>query len=163
MNLSTTEIYTFLPILTVLGFWIAWNDLKTMLITNKTFLATVAIFAIVGPLVMPFETYLWRFAISGGILVITFTLFAFGAFGGGDAKIFPALGLFVAYTDWVDFMIILVAAMIAAVVLVIILRLTPLQKYTPDWKTWNAGRFIPMGLALGSSIIFYYALALNTL
>jgi len=82
---------------------------------------------------------------------------------GGDAKIFPALGLFVAYSDWIDFMIVLVAAMIAAVLLVIILRLTPLQKYTPEWKTWNAGRFIPMGLALGSSIIFYYVLALNTL
>jgi len=81
----------------------------------------------------------------------------------GDAKIFPALGLFVAYSDWIDFMIVLVAAMIAAVLLVIILRLTPLQKYTPEWKTWNAGRFIPMGLALGSSIIFYYVLALNTL
>jgi len=37
MNLSTTEIYTFLPILTVMGLWIAWNDLKTMLITNKIF------------------------------------------------------------------------------------------------------------------------------
>ena len=91
MNLSTTEIYTFLPILTVLGLWIAWNDLKTMLITNKTFLATVAIFAVVGPFVMPFDTYLWRFAVSGGILVITFALFAFGAFGGGMPKYFPPL------------------------------------------------------------------------
>jgi len=162
MNLSTTEIYTFLPILTILGVWIAWNDLKTMLITNKTFLATVALFAIIGPFVMPVDTYLWRFAISGAILVVTFTLFALGAFGGGDAKIFPALGLFVAYNDWIDFLIILVAAMIGAVLLVIILRMTPLQKYTPDWKTWNAGRFIPMGLALGSSIIMYYALALSS-
>ena len=162
MNLSTTEIYTFLPILTILGLWIAWNDLKTMLITNKTFLATVAIFAIIGPFVMPLDTYLWRLAISGAILVVTFTLFALGAFGGGDAKIFPALGLFVAYKDWIDFLIILVAAMIGAVLLVIILRMTPLQKYTPEWKTWNAGRFIPMGLALGSSIIIYYVLALNS-
>jgi prepilin peptidase CpaA len=90
-------------ILVVLPFCMAFaalSDLFTMTIANRVSLLLVATFAIIAPFTgMDMMTYGMHFAVAGGVLVLTFALFAYGGFGGGDAKLLTAIALWCGYSQ----------------------------------------------------------------
>ena len=161
MNLSQTEIMIFFPILIVFGLWTGWNDMRHMKITNNTVLLLAGIFAVIGFFILPLDAYLWRWAYAAIALGITFVMNAFRMIGGGDAKFVAAGALFVASGDWVSAAVILVCTMMATPILMLIARISPIRRMTPDWKCWTAGLHLPMGIALGSALILYYIVALK--
>ncbi len=66
----------------------AFSDLFTMTISNWISILLVLGFVVLGLLVgLPATTIGLHLACGFGVLVITFTLFAFGWIGGGDAKL----------------------------------------------------------------------------
>jgi len=72
----------------------AVSDLLSMTIANRVSLLLVATFAAVAPLTgMEWAAYAWHWAAGLGMLGVTFTLFAVGGMGGGDAKLMSATAL----------------------------------------------------------------------
>jgi prepilin peptidase CpaA len=72
----------------------AVSDMLSMTIANRVSVLLVVVFAIIAPLTgMEWQAYGWHFAAGGLVLAVTFTLFAVGGMGGGDAKLLAATSL----------------------------------------------------------------------
>ena len=136
----------------------AFSDLLTMTIANRVSLLLVVTFAVVAPFTgMDWATYGMHFAAAGIVLAVTFTLFAIGGFGGGDAKLLTAIALWCGYSD------VLVEYMLTAAVLGGILTVQ-LVLWRGSFAAFYAGaRFafleklgrtdvgVPYGIALGAA------------
>lgn len=158
---SATAALAFLPFVVPIGLWVAWNDMKHMKIPNKAVAALLVVFLLVGPLVLPFETYLWRWVHFAVVLAIGFVLNLMRLVGAGDAKFAAAMAPFIAVQDLVPLMWLFAGVVLAAYVTHRGLRAVPaVQRATPDWTSWQRRRDFPMGLALGPTLIFYVALPL---
>lgn len=78
----------------------AFSDLLTMTIANRVSLLLIATFAFVAPLTgMDLATYGMHFAAGGLMLTVTFTLFAMGGLGGGDAKLLSAIAVWCGFSN----------------------------------------------------------------
>ncbi|MCU0907812.1 MAG: prepilin peptidase [Rhodobacteraceae bacterium] len=140
--------------------WATWSDLATMKIPNRAVLALVAVFAVVGLIVLPLPDYGWRWVGLAVVLVAGFVLSSLGLLGAGDAKFAAAMAPFVAPTDAGRFLMLLAAVTVAAFLLHRTARAMPVvRERTAHWVSWTRGRQFPMGLALGPALAFYLALA----
>ena len=141
------------------AFIAAWSDLKSMIISNRLNLCLAGAFLVVGILVLPLGDYGYRVAIGVGLLVFGFVLNAIGVIGGGDAKYIAAFGPFIAPRDWPEFLMILgVMGVSALVALSIAKRIPAYRRAAGHWKSTDAGRHFPYGLALSGALILYLAL-----
>ncbi|WP_372603757.1 prepilin peptidase [Actibacterium sp.] len=161
--MSSTTVTTalwFLPFITPITLWVAWSDMKTMLIPNKAVMALVAVFVLVGFFALPMDVYLWRYAHLVAILLLGFLMNMIGMIGAGDAKFAAAMAPFIAREDTGEFAILFAAVLIATFALHRIVRRIPaLRNTAPGWESWERKDF-PMGLALGASLFLYLVLAL---
>lgn len=149
----------FLPFVAPICLYCAYTDLRSMRIYNHAVIALFAVYVVVGPLALPFDDYLWRFAHMGFVLVAGILLNAGGALGAGDAKFAAAAAPFVALADTALMAILFSATLLAAVATHRLAMISPLRKLAPDWRSWSAGKKFPMGLALGGTLTLYLALA----
>ncbi|WP_461470491.1 A24 family peptidase [Pararhodobacter sp.] len=139
--------------------YVAWSDLRTMRIPNLSVLALIAVYAVVGPFVLPLSDWGWSWVHFVAVLLVGFVLSLTGGFGAGDAKFAAAMAPFVALGDLRLFLVLLSAVVIAAFVAHRLLRAIPaVRRATPDWASWQRKEF-PFGLALGPALIFYLFLA----
>lgn len=158
MELSQFEAWLYLPFVIPLCFYTAFTDLREMRITNQTVMVLGLVFIPLGLIALPFDTYLWRLAQLGIVLVAGIVLNAAGAFGAGDAKFAAAAAPYIAFGDIGMVVIILAASLLAAVATHRLIRMTPLRNIAPHWESWNRGRDFPMGLALGGTLAIYLCL-----
>lgn len=86
MAFSATAALWVLPFVAPLCLYVALTDLRAMRIANGTVAAIALIFVLLGPLLLPFETYLWQLAHLPIVLVAGIVLNAAGIMGAGDAK-----------------------------------------------------------------------------
>ena len=136
----------------------AASDLLTMLIPNRISLALVAGFAVLaltGP--MTWAEIGFHLGAGAAVLVATFTLFAFGIIGGGDAKLAAATALWLGFDGLGDY---LLSASIfgGALTLAILFARTqplpgsvarmPFAQHLHDAKTG-----IPYGIALAAAAL----------
>jgi prepilin peptidase CpaA len=163
MAVSAHAALWFLPFVLPICFYVAFTDLALMKITNKAFVALVAVFVVLGPFVLPsFELYFWRLGQLVFVLLAGILLNAAGAMGAGDAKFMAAAAPFIAADDWRLLLVLFIVILIAAVITHRLARVTPLRKLAPDWVSWSQGKRFPMGLALGPTLALYLCLgALN--
>jgi len=85
----------------------AASDLLTMLIPNRISLALVAGFtllAVTGP--MSWSDIGFHLGAGAVVLAVTFTLFAFGVIGGGDAKLAAATALWLGFDGLGDYLLV---------------------------------------------------------
>jgi len=158
MAITSLSAMWFLPFAILISIWVAWSDMKFMTIPNVAVLALVAVFLVIGIIVLPMDEYLWRWLHLAVILVIGFLCSTLGLLGAGDAKFAAAIAPFVAWGDGAKMLYLLAAVVLAAFITHRILqRSKSFRKLTPDWKSWDNKDF-PMGLALGGSLIAYLAL-----
>ena len=76
----------------------AVSDMLSMTIANRVSVILIATFAVAAPLTgMPWSEFAWHFAAFGLVLAITFSLFAMGGMGGGDAKLMASTALFMGF------------------------------------------------------------------
>lgn len=85
----------------------AANDLLTMLIPNRISLLLVAGFTAVACTgIMSWPEIGAHLGAGGLVLVVTFTLFAFGVIGGGDAKLAAATALWLGLDQLTDYLLV---------------------------------------------------------
>ncbi|MEO3386607.1 prepilin peptidase [Mesorhizobium sp. CAU 1741] len=140
----------------------AVSDILSMTIANRVSLLLVATFAAVAPFTgMDWAIYGWHFAVAAMVLAITFSLFAIGVMGGGDAKLLAATALWMGYS--VELMQYLVYASLLGglmTLLIVLYRASALSAFTGGnmflrhFANTKAG--IPYGVALGISGLIVY-------
>lgn len=161
MELTAQQALWLLPPALPLALWIAWTDLKFMKITNKAVLVLLGLFLIFGLIALPIETWLWRLVQLAIVLAIGFVAHSLKLVGGGDAKYAAVIALFVAYGDGRTVLVLFGVMMISALIFHRLFgRITAVRAYTSDWKSWQAGKDFPMGLALSGTLITYLAMGL---
>lgn len=151
----------FLLLCAPLCLWIAFSDLKTMKIPNKSVLILMGIFVFAGLMVMPLEPWLWRWANFAVVLAIGFVLNAVAHVGAGDVKFAAAAALFISKDHVLPsqqpaFVLPLFAGfLLAAFAAHRLMRAIPaVQRATPDWVSWKRKDF-PMGVALVGTFLTY--------
>ncbi len=152
----------FLPFVLPIAVWVAWSDMARMKIPNLAVLALVLVFAVIGLVLVwtgtwTLETWGWRWAHLGVILVIGFVANMARAMGAGDAKFFAAMAPFIAHTDALMFIYLLAAVVVVGFTLHRLARASDwVRARTPDWQSWVRKDF-PMGLCLASALVIYLA------
>lgn len=157
-ELPPVAAMAFLPLVTAIGLWVTWSDLKYMKIPNKAVLALLAVFVVIGPFVLPLNFFLWQLTHFVIILGVGFGLNMAGMIGAGDAKFAASMAPFIALIDGASFILMMSGVMLVGFGIHRAARtIGPLRRAAPDWVSWESGKF-PMGMALGPSLIFYLVL-----
>jgi len=168
LSLTVTEALWFLPLALPICVWVAISDLRSMRIPNVAVLAMTAVFVVIG-LVLVFglgvwtlETYLWRLAALGIVLLAGFIVTSLGMVGAGDAKFAAAMAPFVAPGDVLFFLMLFALVLIASWITHRTAgRVPALRRATADWASWDQGKLFPMGVALAGTLVIYLALGLS--
>jgi prepilin peptidase CpaA len=140
----------------------AISDMVSMTIANRVSVILVGTFALLAPFTgMDWATYGMHFAAGGMVLAITFTVFAIGGMGGGDAKLLAATAV------WMGFGIVLVQYLVLGAVFGGLLTLAILafrnsptsifagrNMFLRHFADEKAG--IPYGVALGVAGLVVY-------
>ncbi len=132
----------------------AVSDLLSMTIANRVSLLLVASFAIIAPLTgMDWQTYGLHFAAMAAVLAVTFTLFAIGGMGGGDAKLLAATALWMGFGMPLAHYLVISAALGGLLTLAILMfRKSPLSVYAGNnlllRNIADTSVGIPYGIAL---------------
>ncbi|MBW4961191.1 prepilin peptidase [Sulfitobacter sp. CW3] len=158
MSITVYAAVWFLPFVIPLCLYAAYTDMASMRITNPTVLALAAVFVVIGPIALPFETYLWHLLAMAAALVVGIFLNAAGVMGAGDAKFIAAGVPFVALGDLRLMMALLMATIVAATITHRGAKYTPIRKLVPHWTSWDQSKKFPMGLALGPTLAIYLIL-----
>lgn len=143
-----------------LSLYTCWSDLRGMRIPNGTVLLLAGAFVVLGPFLIPFETYLWRLAQLGVMLVLGILANAGGLVGAGDAKFVAAAAPYIAAGDLRFVLALFTANLLAAFATHRLAKHSGLRRLAPDWESWSRGRDFPMGLALGGTLSLYLLLGI---
>ena len=148
----------FFPFLVMYG---AASDLFSMTIPNTITLALMAGFMVMAFwLKMDWATIGWHWAMFALVLTITFTLFALGAIGGGDAKLAAGIALWMGWEHSLTYF--LLAALLGGLLTLLIVKIRTVPM--PEWvmrqgwaaKIYRAER-IPYGISMGIAALMVYA------
>lgn len=140
----------------------AISDMLSMTIANRVSLLLVATFLIIAPLTgMTWSDYGWHLAAGVVVLSVTFTLFAIGGMGGGDAKLLAATALWMGFgQELMQYLVYSAALGGLLTMLILVYRRSPLSVYTGqniflrNLADRDVG--IPYGIALGLGGIATY-------
>lgn len=155
---SGATALAFLPFVLPITAWAIWSDLSRMKIPNKSVMALVAVFAVVGFFALDLTEYLWRWSHLAVVLVIGFVMNMMRMLGAGDAKFAAAMAPFVAVDDGFLILTLLAVMIVLGFVSHRVMRNIPaIRAATPNWESWQR-RDYPMGLSLGVTLILYLVL-----
>ncbi len=153
--MSDLAALAFLPFAAAIGIWVSWSDMKFMKIPNKAVMALLAVYLVVGIVVLPLPTYAWGWVIGAAVLAAGFVANAAGVMGAGDAKFAAVIAPFFGLADLGFVLGLYAACLLGAFASHRGLRLiAPFRRATEDWASWTHKDF-PMGLALSGMLIFY--------
>ncbi|MCI4645435.1 MAG: prepilin peptidase [Hyphomonadaceae bacterium] len=131
----------------------ALTDIASLTIPNWLN-ATIAALGVSALAVSGFElgTIGWHLGIAVLAFVASFALFTFGIFGGGDAKMIPAVALWMGPTAIVPFLfwMALVGGLLALIGT--LAKYAPLPEGAPVWvsNTLSKGEGVPYGVAIAA-------------
>ncbi len=140
----------------------AISDMITMTIANRVSILLVVTFLAVAPLTgMPLDQIGMHLLAGLLVLTVTFTLFAFGTMGGGDAKLLAAtalwMGLGVPLMQYVVFGAVAGGLLTLAI---LVYRRSPLSDVTGGFvllqKFADHRAGIPYGVALGAAGLWVF-------
>lgn len=155
MAISATAALWFLPFIVPLCLYVAYTDLSRMKITNRTVMAMVGVFVVVGLIALPFDTYLWRYLHLLVALIIGMALNAVGVMGAGDSKFIAAAAPFIALGDLQMVLALLTVCVFFSLIVHRIIKRTALRRLAPNWISWDVGKKFPLGFALGPTLGLY--------
>ena len=158
MAVSQLSALVFLIPALPIAIWVAWSDMRHMKIPNYAVIALFAAFVVFGLIVLPLETYAWRWVQAIGVLAVGFCLNMIRALGAGDAKFAAAMAAMIAAGDATLLFMVFATVLLAAFATHRLFRAIPaVRNGFPDWKSWSHPKF-PMGLALSGTLILYLVL-----
>ncbi|SDY76212.1 prepilin peptidase [Citreimonas salinaria] len=155
MGISASVATWFLPLALPICLYVCYTDLSTMRIRNHAVIALFAVFALLGPFVIPLDVYAWRYVHLAVVLIAGIALNAGGALGAGDAKFAAAAAPFVHIADLRFLLALFAATLLTGFAVHRAVKHTALHRMAPDWESWRSGSRFPMGLALGGTLILY--------
>lgn len=175
MEIPAQAALWFIPFVLPICFYVAFTDLRDMLIKNHAVVALTFVFLLVGLFVLPpwstdwttanigplslsLPPYVWHAFHIVVILIFGILLNAVGVMGAGDAKFLAAASPFVWAGDVRLIMFILAATTLAAYVTHRLVKRTPLRNIAPDWESWSRTKHFPMGFPLGGTLAIYLIL-----
>lgn len=133
----------------------AISDMLSMTIANRVSAMLVATFVLVAPLAgMDWATFGLHLGAGFLVLCVTFTLFAIGGMGGGDAKLLAATSVWIGFSS-VLLQYLVVASLIGGMltIAIVVYRKSPLALITSQnvflrhFADEKVG--VPYGIALG--------------
>jgi prepilin peptidase CpaA len=136
-------------------------DLVTMTIPNKISLFLIAAFAVMAPIVGlgPIDIA-WHVACGAAMLSIGIFMFAMGWVGGGDAKIFAAIALWLGFDFLAEFILIAAVAGGFLTFGLLFFRKLPLPAFMicQDWiaRLHHPKTGVPYGIALAAGALAVY-------
>jgi prepilin peptidase CpaA len=136
-------------------------DVMTLTIRNALVLSLVACWVVLAPLAgFSLVEMGWSVAIAGFVFALTFTFFAAGWIGGGDAKLAPAIALWFAPEETLR--VFLYAALIGGVLTLLVLqirsRLMPAVVYRVPWiaRLHDKQAGVPYGAAMAPAALLVF-------
>ncbi|WP_371410680.1 prepilin peptidase [Tabrizicola sp. TH137] len=154
-----TALWFLVPVLPI-SLWVAWSDMKFMRIPNIAVLTLAAAYVLFGLIALPFDLYLWGYALGAITLVAGFLASTLRMVGAGDAKFAAAMAPFFAGSSPGLVFTLFGGCLLAAFAAHRLMRAIPaMRRATPDWASWTHRKF-PMGLALAGALSFYFLLGL---
>jgi len=154
---------TLLPFVLAIGIWVSWSDMRFMKIPNKAVMALALVWLIVGVFLVPFQVWLWAWALAGIVLVAGFVANAAGLVGAGDAKFAAAMAPFFVNADIRLVLMLFASCLLGAFAAHRLARVVPaFRAATLEWASWTHKDF-PMGLALSGTLILYILAIVTTL
>ncbi len=139
----------------------ASSDLVTMTISNRVSLILVSGFLAMAAITgMSGSEMLWHFGAAAIVLAVTFTFFALGWIGGGDAKLAAATALWLGFDQLLNY--VLLASLFGGVLtfLLIRFRFHPLPEILTrqEWivRLHRMDSGIPYGIALAAAALAVY-------
>jgi prepilin peptidase CpaA len=160
MTLAMTDAIRLLLFPAMMAF-AAFSDLFTMTISNRVSLLLVAGFAITAYATgMESAAVLSHLGAAAAVLAVTFTFFARGWIGGGDAKLAAATALWLGFDQLVNYL--LYASLFGGVLTFLMIRFRfqplPAALAGQDWvkrlHRMDAG--VPYGIALAAAALLVY-------
>jgi prepilin peptidase CpaA len=137
------------------------HDFVRMTIPNIVTGAMVMLFIAVALLVgMPLAVIGWHLAAGLCTLLVTFTLFAGGVFGGGDAKMVAAIGVWLGFDQLLPYA--LIAGVFGGVFALLLMQAraypwpSMVLKFPFIARLSNEKEGIPYGVALGAAALLLY-------
>lgn len=133
----------------------AISDMLSMTIANRVSLLLVVAFVALAPLTgMSWSDYGWHIVAGLAVLSVTFTLFAIGGMGGGDAKLLAATAVWMGFgPELMQYLVYSAALGGLLTILILMYRRSPLSVYTGHniFLRHLADRDVgvPYGIALG--------------
>ena len=131
----------------------AWSDARQLRIPNWVSIALLGLFFPTAVLsAIGLESIAWHVATAVGLLIFGFGLFAFGVFGGGDAKLMAAIGLWMGLDLVLPF--VFWTVIVGGVLSVLVILLRKGLGMWPGWLVKSAqgvfepGKAVPYGIAI---------------
>lgn len=155
------QALVFLIAVTPICAWVIFTDLKYMKIRNTAVLSLLAIFALIGPIVLPIEIWLWRWMSAAVVLAIGIFLHLRAGFGPGDVKFSAAAAPFLDTSQQglqLVFLLLPVLTISALLTHRAARALPILRGCAPDWASWTRAEF-PFGVPLAATLWFSLALS----
>jgi prepilin peptidase CpaA len=140
----------------------AASDLLTMRISNRLVLAMVAGFLLVALLMnMSWQEFGMHLAVGAVVLAATFTFFAFGWIGGGDAKLAAATALWLGFSTTLPYLVYasLLGGMLTFLLLAVRRHPLPPQIMNVTWirRLHDKSTGVPYGIAMAAAGLLTYS------
>ena len=139
----------------------AWSDLFTMTISNRVSLILIAGFFLLAALMgMNGAQILSHVGAGFLVLAVTFTLFACGWIGGGDAKLAAATALWLGFDPLMNYL--LYASLFGGALTLLLLQFRswplPALVSNQEWviRLHHAKSGVPYGIALATAALAVY-------
>jgi prepilin peptidase CpaA len=137
------------PVLVAVGYF----DLRYLRIPNLLSLIGLGIFALSFPL-LGWSEVGTRLGVAAAVLLVGTLAFAARLFGGGDVKILSVLMLFIPSGSLMLYSWGFSAALILGILLVLVLRRTPVVRHS-SWEGIRSHGKFPMGISIALSGLFH--------
>lgn len=130
----------------------ALSDLRHLKIRNLQVLAAVGVFVVLAPVFLDLQELPARLLAAGVGFAICFVLFALRVIGGGDAKMLPAVLLFVPPVELVLFLRLFAVALAVVSVGALVVQRSPAFRRI-GWSSITEQRHVPVGVAIAASVL----------
>lgn len=130
----------------------AASDLRHLKIRNLQVLAALGLFAVLAPFLLELHELPARLLAAGVGFAICFALFALRVIGGGDAKMLPAVLLFVPPDEMVLFLRLFAVALGVVSLGALVVQRSPAFRRI-GWSSVREQRQVPVGVAIAASVL----------
>ena len=148
-------------VLPLLCTYACFSDMFSMRISNRLSLAVLSLFPIFALAIgMGWTAFGWHMLTGVAVLAVTFSLFAAGYIGGGDAKLTAALAVWIGFGQLMEYLLLSSVFGGALTLGILFMRQHPLPEFAArqSWimRLHDSKAGVPYGIALGIAALVLF-------